>query len=194
MDIAGGRTTEEARKATLSLLKKYRRAAPEDRTALLRQIAEILVDVRQHFGRADGTPDWKGRTHAYRQYVAGIYSDAGITGEEAATAQAAVRYHVGIVLRNRLDEGTLREYGLISRSPRERSQDRRAEKAAIVHAVTGREVHGGALLALSTAFTLLSRLDPEELAALAEREAGVADDTLADIERRVRSLRRRLKA
>jgi hypothetical protein len=187
------RTTEEARKEAVSLIKRYRRAAPEQKTTLLRQIAEVLVDVRQHFGRADGSPDWKGRTHAYRQYVAGIYGDAGLVGDEAATTQAAVRYHVGIVLRDRLDDDTLAAYGLIPRSPRERSQDRRAERTAIVHAVTHREVHGGALLAISTAFALLSRLDTAQLDELAERERGVAEETLADVERRVKALRRRLK-
>lgn len=185
--------TTQARREILSLLKKYRRAPQEQKTVLLRSLAECLVSVRENFLRPDGSPDWKGRSHPYRAFVGDIYSDAGLTGEEAATVQAAVRYHVGIVLRERLDDETLAEYGLISRNPRERSSDRRAEKSALVSALKHREVAGGALLAVSTAFTLLTGLDAKELSRLAPREAAVADETLADVERRVKALRRALK-
>lgn len=173
-------------------LKKYRRAAPEARTPLLRALAECLVSAREHFEREDGSPDWKGRTYAYRTWVRDVYQDAGIPSDELATVQAAVRYHVGAVLRDRLDEETLSEYGLIERSPRERSQDRRAEKATLLSALSSRDLHGGALLAISTAFHLLQRLEATDLDALDTRERTVVEETLGDLERRVRQLRRRV--
>lgn len=186
------RALTDCRDEALTLLKAYRRTPAEGRTPLLRSLAGVLVAAREHFSRDDGTPDWKGRTYAYRTWVREVYGDAGFPTDELPTVQAAVRYHIGAALRERLDDDTLREYGLIERSPRERSQDRRAEKSALLSAFSAREHNGGALLALSAAYHLIERLQVEDLDSLGDREAGVAEETLADLERRVRQFRRRL--
>lgn len=174
------------------LLKRYAKATEEQKTALLRAIAESLVELRALFERPDGSPDWKGRTYAYRAFIRDVYDEAGIARGDQPTVQAAVRYHVGAVLRERLDEETLAEYELIAKSPRERSQDRRGAKSAILSAFTARDMHGGAMLAISAAYTLLSKLNLDDLDGLGAREREVADATLLDLERRVRQLRKRL--
>lgn len=182
----------EERTNLLRLLKSYARSSEEQRTSLLRAIAVCLVEIRSHFERPDGSPDWKGRSYAYRAYLRDIYDEAGIPREDQPTVQAAVRYHVGAVLRTRLDDETLAEYELIQKSPRERAKVRRGEREAMLSALNARESHGGALLALSAAYTLLSKLNLDDLDTLGPREAEVADATLIDVERRVRQLRKRI--
>lgn len=178
----------------MQLLKRYRKASEEQRTRLLRELAGALVDAREHFQRPDGSPDWKGRSYPYRVFVREAYTDAGIPKDEQPTVQAAVRYHVGAVLRERLDDDTLADYDLIPRSPRERSQDRRESRSALLSALTARDLDGGALLALTTAYTLVARVEPKGLDGLDERTADVVAATLADLARRVNALQDRLAA
>jgi hypothetical protein len=182
----------KARRETVHLLKEYLRADEEERTRLLRQIAESLVDARSMFLRHDGTPDWKGRTHPYRVWVRDAFADAGVRAEEQPTIQAAIRYHVSSVLRERLDDETLADYGLIPKSMKERSADRRQEKDALLKALTARDVGGGALMAIATANRVLAQVDTILIDGISPEEARVADQWLAEIERRVRQLRRRL--
>src|SRR5690606_21767333 len=137
--------------------------------------------VREQFTRPDGSPDWNGRSHAYRLRIRDLYSRAGITGEEMTSLQAAVRYHVSAVLRDRLDEDTLKEYGLISKTARERSRDRHHERSAILRALQSGGIAGGALLAISAARTSLDRLHIEQLDDLAPSELEVADEWLGDV-------------
>lgn len=185
------RGLDEIRRHAKRLLKDYVRTPAEARTPILRQLAEDLVEAREHFLREDGTPDWKGRTYTYRLYVREIYD--ALPRDEATSVQAAVRYHVGAVLRERVSEETLGEYGLSTESPREKSAERRQTRSAVINALSSRDLNGGALLALSAAYTILSRLDAEEVSDLDERGREVAEATLADMERRVKALRRRLK-
>lgn len=184
----------ELRARAVSLLKEYLRAPVESRTRIIRELGETLIETRAQFERPDGSPDWTGRTHAYRRAIREMYDDAGIGERDRAQIQGAVRFHIANILRERLTEEQLAEYSLLPRGPHDRDRDNRSTKSAIVAAVSAREVHGGALLALSAAYSLLSKLDLDDLDALSQREAGVADSTIADIERRARQLRRRLAA
>ena len=188
-------TLDECRGNAVSLLKRYRRASTkEERTPLLRDLAETLVDARHHFERADGSPDWKGRSYAYRVFVREVYEEARISRDEQATVQAAVRYHVSNVLRERLDADTLAEYDLQPEGSRERSQERRETKAALLSAFTGRDFHGGTLLALQTAYTLLARVTPRDMDGLDPRSREIAEAALAELAQRVNVLRERLGA
>lgn len=182
----------QAQREATRLLKRYLDAPEEERTPLLRALAEILVGIRERFLREDGSPDWNGRTHPYRAWVREVYSGANVPADDRATIQSAIRYHVGAVLRERLDEETLGAYGLLAQTPRERSLGRRQTRSAMLSALTARDVAGGALPALLTALRLLTTVKPDEVANLPASQYAVADETLADLERRVRGLRRRI--
>lgn len=184
--------TADSQREAVRLLKRYLTASKEERTPILRQVAEVLVEARGHFLRDDGSPDWSGRTHPYRTWVREIYGIANVPPDSHATIQSAIRYHAGAVLRERLDEETLQAYGLMPQTPRERSFDRRQTRSALLTALTARDLAGGAMLALSTAFTVLTRVNPDEILALPARERAVAEETLGDLERRIRAIRRRL--
>lgn len=131
-------TLTECRDEIIRLLWNYRRADVDARTPIARALAAQFVEARSHFARrGDGETDWGGRSYAYRNWVAEVYRQASVEGAEARTAQAAVRYHIGSVLRERLTIEEQRAYGLIEHSPRERSAARRADRAALLRDLTG---------------------------------------------------------
>lgn len=117
-----------ARKA----VKHLRAAQTAEGSALtdaLRGVAEAFVAAREHFYTRDGEVDWRGRTHIYRAWVREQLGDAGVPDSERSRLLAAVRYHTGAVLRERLDDETLERYGLRSESPRERAVEQREQVA-----------------------------------------------------------------
>lgn len=94
-----------------------------------RDTAVLLIEARSHFQRADGGPDWLGRTHAYRQWIGALYADAGYDRAAAQSLQAAIRYQSGRVLRERLGEAGAADLGLLPEAPRQRSTGRRRQRA-----------------------------------------------------------------
>lgn len=188
------RSLTDLRDDAVALLKKYRRAGDGEGTRLLRDLAGVIVSIRGEFQMPDGRPDWRGRSYAYRVYIRDIYTDAGCSKSEMNTIQAAVRYHLGGVLRERLDETTRTEYGFVQESPKERSRSGQASRAATLNALMHRDMHGGALLGLTAAYAVLNRIEPESLDDMSDREREVAEATLADLERRVEALRKRVNA
>ena len=170
------------------------RATDETRTPLLRTAAGLLVSAREFFKNDKGEADWNGRTYAYRQWARDVYSDAGIVGEELPATQAAVRYHVSNVLRERLDEDELANRGLLKQGGRERRNERRRQQDAVLSALTSRDLQGGAMLAVSAAWTVLSKVDGKDLDDLSPEARKTADAALADAERIIGQLRDRLHA
>ncbi|MCL3837167.1 hypothetical protein [Aeromicrobium duanguangcaii] len=150
--------------ALLTLLREYQRADNTGRTPILRRIAETIVDLRATVERPDGSPDWKGRTHTYRSVVRDAYAESGMPQEVVATVQAAVRYHVGALLRERLDEETLQAYGLHRETPREKSKARRESRNLVVHMAAAEVDRLETLGVLWGAVRLVSSLDAMVLA------------------------------
>ncbi|MBE7702314.1 hypothetical protein H9623_18645 [Oerskovia sp. Sa1BUA8] len=107
--------------------------APDDAsdgTFLRREVAARMIEARAHFITKDGRPDWSGRTYAYREFTREVFSDAGISREDAPTIQAAIRYHSGNLVRKVVPEEDLASAGFtLQESPRERSATRRAERS-----------------------------------------------------------------
>lgn len=122
-------TLDEARRRVIDGMRGYADAGSTERTGLLRDIAEAMVEARAHHFNKDGEPDWAGRTHAYRMWVRDATVDAGITPAERTNLQAAIRWHLGAVLRERVPAEALEAAGLSTASPRERGVQRRAEAA-----------------------------------------------------------------
>lgn len=103
-----------------------------DRTAILKDVAAALVDSRAHFFNREGEPDWAGRTHAYRMWVRDATAAANLTPADRTAIQAAVRWHVGTTLRERLTPEQLEAIGLKVKSPRERNIEQRANRAEVL--------------------------------------------------------------
>lgn len=98
-------------------------------TERLRKVAALFIDAREHFYTQDGSPDWLGRTYAYRRWVRETTTEAGVPSATLSTLQASIRYHSGSVLRERLNAETLEDLGLRPESPRERSVEKRQHAA-----------------------------------------------------------------
>lgn len=111
-------------------LSKALAASERERTAFYRETAERFIDARGHFFNKHGEPDWNGRTYAYRTWVREVLSLAHVPPAELNTVTAALRYHSGNVLRERLDGDELEALGLRKTSPRQWSVDRRSKHSA----------------------------------------------------------------
>ena len=156
---------------------------PGVRAACYRNAAEVFVTAREHFLTAAGEPDWTGKTYDYRTWNGGVWAASGASGDARRQAQAAVRYHVGNVLRERLDAATLEALGLRVESPRERSVEQRAERSALLRSVTGSSsgFRGvDALRALTSAQALVDRADLSGLDAEERRAAKRAVSALLE--------------
>jgi|SRR5690606_24557346 len=171
-------------------LREYRRAEKGETTAALRAAAEALVGTREFFLTREGQPDWKGATYAYRQTVREVMTDAGIPADEVPTVQSAIRYHVSVVLRERLDDETLDALGLRRESARERAVLSRAQRADLTALFRGGDPitdPEDVILAATFARSALSRVDAgklrrapkkrrEEVYTALDQLAGVVDD------------------
>lgn len=108
--------------------REYVRIADEP-TILLKNLAAVVVALRREMG------DWRGETQVYRDRVSELYRMSNIPTDSRSRVQAAVRWHVGNLLRRTLTTRELEKNSLLSTSPLERLQDNRKTNAALVRAV-----------------------------------------------------------
>lgn len=192
------RTTDDAQREAIRLLRRYERADGAERTKILRRVAEIFVDLRGSFFDDDGLPDWRGKTWAYKSAVGEVFGESGIERGDWPTLQASIRYHVSAVLRERLSAEDLEAIGLRSVSARERSIEKRERQSAILNAARGNarlETPHDALRALTAAYALLRRIADNAVADLdaegKKAARGTLDDLGGEVDRLGRASRRR---
>ena len=102
-----------------------RRYLADPHTADLRELAELVIKLRAEHTLEDGRKDWGGRSPAYRASMHDLYSRAQVPADKADTIQAAIRYHVGNLLRERTKGEELAAVGLSPVAPRTRLATRR---------------------------------------------------------------------
>lgn len=130
------------------------------RTTLLQELALTLVLLRgKHTYK--GKPDYAGRSAEYRAVAASIYAEAGVPADSAGTIQAAVRYHIGNMLRETHTETELAGAGLQAASPRERARGAPVPGPA-AQAVLDLRGDLTATERIWNAFRLLEAIDPAE--------------------------------
>lgn len=149
----------EIQKTASSTIRRALNASDAERTDLLRDVARLFISAREHFFTREGEPDWLGRTYAYRTWVRTVMTEAHVPGDEVTTLQAAIRYHSGNVLRDRLDESAIADLGLRKESPRERSVEKRERSSGTLN-IFG----GGAELATAEEIIQLCTLTGRALA------------------------------
>lgn len=128
---------DDLQAAAVDALRASRHATEGERTRHLRSVADAFVSAREHFRTETGEPDWLGRTFAYRSWVRETSALAGIPRAELGNALAAVRYHSGNLLRERLTDDEVERLGLKPLGPRERSSERRERIGATLAALSG---------------------------------------------------------
>lgn len=133
-------TTEslpDIQRAATEAIARAIAASDATRTELLKEAARNFINARAHFFTREGEPDWLGRTYAYRTWVREVMSAAHVPGNEVSSLQAAIRYHSGNLLRERLDGDEIEDLGLRKESPRERSIEKRSRTSNMLGIFSG---------------------------------------------------------
>lgn len=167
------RDVRTVQSALVKVLREYSRGAG-DGTALLRRAAEMQVELRQYFHRADGEVDWLGKSYAYRQLMTETYGLAGILPSERKKLGDAVRYHVINVLRERLSPEEIAALDLREQDGPARAKETRERTRAIVDAATAEGavagVHGGPIRLLAGSVAVMSLVKADSIRELSEAE------------------------
>lgn len=151
----------------------------------MREIAEALFHVRSEFTDPDGRADYTGRSWAYRQEFGEILSEADLTPEQKHKVTALLRYHMSQILRDRLSEEQLKEYGLQTAHSLDKQRERRRAQSRLTRVlrqeeqiIDGREFAD----ALRGVQFLLSNVD---IARMPKRDLTHVHSVLSRVERRV---------
>ncbi|WNO26045.1 hypothetical protein SEA_WILDWEST_26 [Arthrobacter phage Wildwest] len=184
-------TLAEIQKTASATISRALSASDSERTDLLRDVARLFIDARAHFFTREGEPDWLGRTYAYRTWVRSVMSEAHVPGDEVTTLQAAIRYHSGNVIRDRLDDDAIADLGLRKESPKERSVVKRERSSGTLNLFGG-----GAELATAEeivqlcelAGRALARVNVSAIAKLPAKERREARAALASLAERASAL------
>ncbi|WP_328967948.1 hypothetical protein [Streptomyces sp. NBC_00239] len=139
-----------------------------DETTLLRNIAAVLVCIRERCLTEDGRPDWTGRTNEYRVEAGRVYAEAGIPRDSADSIQAAVRYHVGKIIREYVSAEELSDYGLKALSPMDSHREYARTQSALALAA---RIEADAAPTTVTASVPASKKAPAVKAGKAAKEA-----------------------
>lgn len=182
----------ETQLAAIQALRNYKSGPEDARTQHLRAVANAFIEAREHFYTPSGEPDWQGRTHAYRVWVRETMGLANIQKDELTTVQAAIRYHVGNIMRDRMDADTLASIGLTSSSPRERSVAKRAKNSEVltIFGNGGAQIEDPAeiILAAQMMEAALARIPLESIAAMTPTDKKAVHAALEGAADRVNAL------
>jgi len=178
-------------KVASEALRESLSASDTRKTELLREVATAFVDARNHFYTKEGEPDWLGRTYAYRTWVREAMSRASVPSEQLHTLQAAVRYHSGNILRDRLDDETLNDLGLRKSSPRERSVEKRERTSSTLNLFNGgAELQTAEEISQACALieAALKRVNASTVEALPANDRRVARAALLSVSKRAKEI------
>jgi hypothetical protein len=171
----------ELQEQAVATLRRYYTVTERERTEALRETAGLFISAREHFFTREGTSDWLGRTYAYRRWVRECMSMANVPADDVTTVQAAIRYHSGNILRDRLDQDTLDSLGLRSASPRERSVEKRERNSGTLSLFgAGAPIDDVAVIesAAGLVETFLRRINLDELATRDRKRVAAALESM----------------
>lgn len=173
----------------VALLREY---LETPRTDLLRQLAPIIVELRARSALDDGRPDWGGRSPGYRERMADLYRRAGVPKERLDTIQAAMRYHIGNLIRERASREELLAVGLTTTAPRDRNAETREALRALSAASGGKTPRHDVSRLTVYAQALLEYVEDAAVSLLDSEHAAVTRMSLERIQARAGDLREML--
>jgi hypothetical protein len=184
----------EIQRKSINALRRYVSARDEDswrKTPYLRAVAEQFVILRELFLNERGEPDWRGQTWEYKQAVQEVFTLGGIPSDEHETVSAAIRYHVGNILRDKLDESEITGIGLRVAKPSERGNERRARQQETLAKLQGAGKSASADL-LSSSLAMLSEVEPDSIRMAGIRERHEIEKLLRKLAREVAALQEKI--
>ncbi|BCJ41689.1 hypothetical protein GCM10010168_53130 [Actinoplanes ianthinogenes] len=173
-------------------LKKLRLADGKDqRSPILKRVAHLVLELRQHFLTPEGEPDWAGTNGTYRLAMRELYSDAAFPPELINSTQSAVRYHLSTIQRETLTEEQLDDAGLQKASLRERGHERDKQRSSLVQAAKKLNVPGttDTLRGLIAAQVIVDQTTEKSLISLDTVQQNQAIEALDKLAARVAELR-----
>ncbi|WP_229398147.1 hypothetical protein [Micromonospora okii] len=181
---------DKLRAQLLRVLRALRRVGDDAarRTALYREAAGLIFDLREHFKTGSGDPDWRGATPAYREYVRSAYAETGWARDAATTAQTAIRHHISRLARERLAPDQLEDLGLRADNFAERKRDSRAATSAKLSTLGETDPQLDAARALAAALVMVERVTAEQARELRGRGREQARAVLARLIARAEAL------
>lgn len=122
----------ELQAGLVEALRDYLAETGAAKADILKRAAAICVEIRAlHVERRTGRPDWAGTSWAYRQVIAEAYDGAGISVTRDRTRIGnALRHHVSVALRERVDPEELAAHGLREVDGNARSVEQKARRLA----------------------------------------------------------------
>lgn len=156
--------------ATTALRRAIAAESGDERTRAYRATADLLVELRTHFTNSDGEPDMRGTSFPYRDAVRDIYAEAGLTSDPNDPVKAALRYHVGNALRERLSADELVAYGLAKANPRDRQRERHGSNDA-----TDADIIASIAMMAARLGTDDGRISPHDIARATEASRVLSD-------------------
>lgn len=165
-------------------MREYQLADDEARTLILKEIANELFEVRQHFFNRDGETDWLGRSYAYREWVRETAQEAGLETESRQRLLTAARYHIANIQREKLSAETLQELGLTTTSAKERNAKRREEASSLLSRLVGTNTPTSTKDFLEIAGvidSLLRRVSPETIRDLSPKDRERVNEAFAAV-------------
>lgn len=160
----------------------------DPRTSLLRKLAPVIVELRSRYTLEDGRPDWGGRSPEYRAQMASLYNRAGVPKDQLDTVQAAMRYHIGNLLRERASSDELLSVGLTATAPRQRNSASREAVAALAAAAGGKTPRADVDRLAVYAQAILDFLDEAAINRLPADRSRVAQMALERVRERAEEL------
>ncbi|AWY04862.1 hypothetical protein PBI_FLOOF_25 [Microbacterium phage Floof] len=136
MSTSASPSVEVLLKQAADGFRDYMKSEGAARTLAAKSTAEALVDARPLFQARDGSPDLLGRSSDYRNFVTQAQDEAGVPRDDRASVQAAIRYHVSPLLRERYAE-EVEALGLSAGSSVERGRRRKERDARVVAVFAG---------------------------------------------------------
>jgi hypothetical protein len=159
-------------------------------TALLKQAATEIVELRSRFARKDGGTDWGGRSQEYRDAIRDVYTRAGLPATIDHALVSRINYRVREALDARVPADELEAAGFSAGNPKKRQTEKRAADAAIGAALSPTVTPA---VLIVQANNLLQRAETDDsLAEMTAKERGVCKLALAAIQAHAEALSKRL--
>ncbi|MFE3144757.1 hypothetical protein [Streptomyces scopuliridis] len=188
--------SESTKKLLELAVSAARTGAAEGRGSSARkELGLLMVALRMRSVDSDARIDYAGKSREYRDRMADVFREAGLTAAEKNRVSTAARQAAGNILRHVLTPAQVASYGLLPKGPDDRSTERKADIWALAEVgreyqrSQGAEVGADVTRLVQGALGILARVDDAAVGELSDQERTTFADLAGQIEDRAYELR-----